>query len=94
MDLVGTCLLSPSLKECLRSLAWNAAENPEEKQREGKGERVIGKGKPDLLFSLYPDPYPIGYSSLSTFFLLDFFEIRNSQFDIGHVPFQKHPIPN
>jgi hypothetical protein len=36
------CLLSPRLQECVRSLAWNAAENPEEKQHQGKGEK--GKG--------------------------------------------------
>ena len=83
-------MLSPWLKECLRSLAWNSAENPE-KYKTGKGERVRGKTentmdherteRSPLPLTLYPRFrfFPVD------FFLVRLFKIRNHNSQLGHA---------
>jgi hypothetical protein len=41
------------LCELRRSLAWNAPENPEEIQPQGKGERIMGKGQSENPMGAY-----------------------------------------
>src|SRR2546423_13167074 len=53
LALAGACWADGN---CVRSLAWNAAENPEEKPHQGKGERVRGKQHVLFPFTLYPFP--------------------------------------